>query len=698
MTGAETGRRWLFALVALAVLAGSAGVAATVLLRSSALKTRIERAAYRATGRRLLIAGKVRPMWSLSPGIAVTGVSLANIPGGSRPDMVTAKRFEAHLALLPLLRGQVEITSATLVQPDIVLERDAAGHPNWLFYGPKPGSAIAAAEPHRPEKAARLDTLQLSQARVTLHDLLPGRTIVLDMPQLRLDLASDPVQLNVTAGLNGVSLTGQAEVGRTLAKSGYPAKVTLTGAGAAMTVGGSYDPATGTVSGQLDATAAELSHLAPLLPFTPPPMRQVRLAATLPPASLSALATSGALAQPVRVEVAGTVLGGAWHAAASLLPSGASVALRGLEVTSPAGDLAGDVALTSAPKPALRGTLVSTRLDADALRTMLASRPAAMAPAPSPVPDSGGSPAAKPASPPRLFSDTPLPWRLLRVADADLQVSIGALHAGGADYHNAAGHLGLNDGALAVSPFAIIAPEGPIALSASADARAEPPPVAIALQSGGFSIDALLQALGLPGGSSGAAELDLALHAAGDTPHALAASLTGHAGVALVNGAIANAALAAVLGDALKSAGLGLEPGGQSAVRCLALRLDARAGQVTVSALKLDTSRLSLEGGGTADLAAETLALQLRPVLRLGGTGVAAPLRLGGTLLHPAVGMESPDGAPGRSGFTIGGLSAPAEDCGPELTAARDGRAGPMPTTVASKSVKPADLLRSLLR
>ena len=696
MTAADKSKRWLFALVALGVLAGSAGVAATVLLRSSALKARIEQAAYRATGRQLLIAGTVRPLWGLSPGIAVTGVSLANIPDGSRPDMVTAQRFEAHLALLPLLRGQVEITSAMLVQPDIVLERDAAGHPNWLFHRAKLEAGPATAEPHRPEKAPRLDTLQLSQARVTLRDLLPGRTIVLDMPQLRLDLASDPMRLGVTARLDDLSLTGRAELGRTLAaKSGYPVRVTLTGAGAAITADGSYDPVAGTVNGQLDATADELRRLAPLLPFTPPPIQQMRLAATLPPTSVSTLTTSGAWVQPVRMEVAGTVLGGAWHAAASLLPSRASVALRGLEVTSPAGDLAGDVALTAAPRPALRGTLVSTRLDADALRTMLASRPAAVARAPSPAADGAASPAA---SPPRLFSDAPLPWHLLRVADADLQLSIGVLHAGGADYHNAAGHLSLSDGALAVSQLAMLAPEGPVALSASADARAEPPPVAIALQSAGFSLNALLQALGLPGGSSGAAELDLALHAAGHSPHALAASLTGHAGVALVNGAVANAALAAVLGDALRSAGLGLEPGGQSAVRCLALRLDARAGQVTVNALKLDTSRLLLEGSGTADLAAETLALQLRPTLRLGGTGVAAPLRLDGTLLHPAVGLESPDGAPGRSGFTIGGLSAPAEDCGPELTAARDGRAGPMPTTVASKSVKPADLLRSLLR
>ena len=192
--------------------------------------------------------------------------------------------------------------------------------------------------------------------------------------------------------------------------------------------------------------------------------------------------------------------------------------------------------------------------------------------------------------------------------------------------------------------------------------------------------------------------MDIALQASGDTPRALAADLTGHAGIALVDGAIANADLAAALGDALKPTGLGLDLGGQSAVRCLAVRLNAQSGQVSLAAFKLDTTRLLLDASGTANLANEALALELRPFVRLGSTGLAAPLRLDGTLLHPVVAMESPSGEPGRSGITIGGSSNPPDDCATALTAARDGRPGPMPTAVALKSVKPADLLRSFLR
>ena len=258
----------------------------------------------------------------------------------------------------------------------------------------------------------------------------------------------------------------------------------------------------------------------------------------------------------------------------------------------------------------------------------------------------------------------------------------------------------LTNGALSLNPASVVAPEGRVDFSASLDAGQPAPPVALALRSAAFAIDPLLLAFGLPGGSEGTAEIDVALHAAGVSPHALAASLDGHAGLALVDGELANAALVAVLGDALRSAGAALDPGGRSHVRCLALRADAAAGQVTLTALKLDTTRLSLDGSGAINLADETMALHLRPLLRLGVAGVSSPLRVSGPLRRPAVAMDPSGAGPGRVGVVIGGLAGPPDSCAAELTAARDGRAGRLPVADSQpvKPGKPADLLRGLLR
>ncbi len=684
-------KRWLFALVALGVLVGSAGVAATVLLRSGSLKAHIEQAAFRATGRRLTITGKVRPLWGFTPGISMTNLSLANLPGGSRPEMVTIKRIEARLALVPLLRGQVEITAATLVDPDLLLERDATGTGNWLFRSPPAPPSSGAPALHRHRTFTRVDTLRLEGAHITARNLLPGRTEVLDLPELSMNLAAEPVRLGLEGQLNGAALSGELVLGRHQAGAAYPINLTLTTAGATLAADGAYDPAANAIAGKLVASAADTTTLEPLVGARVPKLQDVRVTA-----SVSAMPLANFPSQPVRIEAAGALPAGPWQASASIVPVGSTLAVRGLQASGPMGDVSGDVAYTGQPRPTLRGTLVSNRLDANAF-----SLPKPIAP---PVPMAEGRegivapPPSAPATEARLIPDTPLPWPLLRMVDADLQLSIATLHAGTADYRNATGHLTLNDGALTLSSVSLTAPEGPLAFSATANAQTEPHPVAVALRSPSFAIDTLLQAFRLPPGSTGAAELDVALHAAGDTPRALAASLTGHAGIALVDGTIANADLAAALGEALRRIGLGLEPGGQSPVRCLAVRLNAQSGRVTLAAFKLDTARLMLDGSGLVDLASETLALELRPFLRLGSTGVAAPLRVGGTLLHPAVALESPSGESGRSGITIGGPPSPPDDCAAALTAARDGRPGPMPTAVALKSVKPADLLRSLLR
>jgi uncharacterized protein involved in outer membrane biogenesis len=91
-----------------------------------------------ATGRELRIRGDLDV--KLLPRLALVAedVSFANASWGSRPDMARVKRLEASVALLPLLRKQVEVTRLVLVEPDLLLETDAKGVGNWVF---KPAAA-----------------------------------------------------------------------------------------------------------------------------------------------------------------------------------------------------------------------------------------------------------------------------------------------------------------------------------------------------------------------------------------------------------------------------------------------------------------------------------------------------------------------------------------------------------------------------
>ena len=717
-------RRWPVAVAAVLIVAVvavvGAGTVAALSFDPASQRARIEGAVRRATGRELTLAGPMRISWGLHPVLEAEDVSLANMPGGSRPQMVAVARMEARLDLLPLLSRRVEIASVTLVRPDILLETDANGRGNWQF--DRPATQGPAGPPGGgPRLRMQLDSLRVQLGRVTWRNGVTGQVHVAELPNASFDLGAGPAHILAQAQVLGTDVRVEATLGDWAQLTGaapgpWPVKLAASAGDATVAFDGQADAASRGASGRLEAHVPDLARLGTLLERPGlPPLQDVRFAGTLlpgnglpqdvalqvgpsdlgmlfPGATLGRLTLSWPAGQAARLEAEGGVYGGPWHVAAGLLPAGQGVAMRAFALSSPFGDAKGDVAVTAAPRPAIRGTLVSGRLDVDMVRSAL--RAAQLPPA---TPAPAAVPAASPMVPGPVFSTAPLPWEALRRADADLQLAVETLHWGGVDYRGATGHVSLQDGVGRIEQASMATPGGHVDFSASLDARAAAPPVALNLRSADLSLDGALRAAGLPGGSSGLAELDVVLHAAGQSPHALAATLGGHVGLALVDGEIANDALAATIGTLVKQAGAGLDPGGRSHIRCLALRADADAGVVRLSALKLDTARLEVEGGGTVNLGDETLALHLRPLLRLGGAGVTAPIKVDGTLRRPTVGL---DPAAGRTSVTLGGLARPSDSCTPELTAARDGRAGPMPVaiTASTKPVKPADLLRSFLR
>ncbi|MGI3777851.1 MAG: AsmA family protein, partial [Janthinobacterium lividum] len=95
-------------------------------------KPRLVAAVADATGRTLTLGGPLRIRWSLWPTLSVTDARLANLPGGSRPDMARAERIEAQIALLPLLHHRLEIVRLTLTGPNILFEQ-VGDTPNWVF-------------------------------------------------------------------------------------------------------------------------------------------------------------------------------------------------------------------------------------------------------------------------------------------------------------------------------------------------------------------------------------------------------------------------------------------------------------------------------------------------------------------------------------------------------------------------------------
>ncbi len=96
-----------------------------------------------ALGRPVTLGGPISLSLVPSPHLTVRDLRIANIPGSSTPDMVRVREVDAALSFWPLLAFQIDVTSARVIQPSILLERSADGRPNWSFEptAPAPGSS-----------------------------------------------------------------------------------------------------------------------------------------------------------------------------------------------------------------------------------------------------------------------------------------------------------------------------------------------------------------------------------------------------------------------------------------------------------------------------------------------------------------------------------------------------------------------------
>jgi AsmA protein len=269
---------------------------------------------------------------------------------------------------------------------------------------------------------------------------------------------------------------------------------------------------------------------------------------------------------------------------------GAGAFFRGLRVSSSAGDAAGDLTYVVGQRQGLLGELASRRLDLDALLP-----PPAAAAAPEP------GAAAPPKAPKdgRLVPDLPLPWAALRVAEGNLRWTLEELVAGGVPMRQVLVAVAVEDGRARLDPFLATLPGGQAMVRGGADATADPPALQVSAQAAGLRPGADARGPARAAARGRALDLDADLRGAGRDLRAVAATLSGHLGLALVDGAF-DAALLQGLPAELRRALLSQAArGGAVPFPCGALRVQAEGGAARLRALLLETGigRVGGEGG-----------------------------------------------------------------------------------------------------
>jgi len=277
----------VMAVVVLAV-AGVVGVALT--FDPNTYKPQIIEAVRRATGRELTLTGPLHLKLALRPTFEATGVSLSNAPGGSRPQMATVGRVEAQFGLLPLLRGRVDIHRLVLVKPDILLETDANGRPNWSFQKPPSEPAQTPSAPSAKGPSLQLDMrmLRVEDGAVTFHDGRTGQTIALAIASFGVDapLGIAPLIFDLDGAVREVPFKLVGSVGPldALAQrkgASWPVKLVLTALGGAAQVTGTIAHPESAAGYNLSVAALvpDLAALSPLVHAVLPPLTDFRVSA-----------------------------------------------------------------------------------------------------------------------------------------------------------------------------------------------------------------------------------------------------------------------------------------------------------------------------------------------------------------------------------------------------------------------------------
>ena len=681
-------RRWrhvlhiALALAILLVVIAAGGAVVLASIDTDELKPRIAAAVKRATGRELLLDGPIHLGFSLRPSVQVSDVSFANPPGFSRPMMARLQRLDLQLALLPLLRHRIEIERLVLVGPDLLLESNAEGQTNWAF-PTKP-------RPHANQSADRIgiQDVQIDGGTIAYRDEQSGRHGEFDLTGLLMQAASPdaPLHIAMQARVNGAAFSLDGDVGPVSRlqdpKPGppWPVRLQLAAGDATLAIDGSVGHvAKGRLYDlHLTGRAPDIAPLAAFLPGTHlPPLRDASVSVHLVDtgkhleldtgfrvAGLS-LTAKGAIADMAHLAGVDIALA-AGAADLSLLSAQTGLALppfrsiqfqtrladaagglrnglalQDIRFSSTQAEVAGDVEMWFSPRPSLHAKLAAARIDAAALRSTASTTPVAP---------------TLPEIPHWAIPDTTLPFDLLRAFDADVELDIASLRSRRTEYRSIAARLALHDGRLLLAPLTIELPEGRLTGALGADVTQPNPRVDLTLHAPGLAVQPLLTALGLSEQVSGKVRVSLELHGSGNTPHALAAGLNGHLGLAMGRGKFSNWLLGNTVGWALRKAGLAFLATqiGSSELRCFALRLDFIDGVGSLNSLMLDSTPLYLDGSGTIGLGDESVDLRLRPEPMVAGLGVFAPLHLSGTLVHPRVRPDAVGGAQANAGMLVG--------------------------------------------
>ncbi|GAB6054176.1 AsmA family protein [Magnetospira thiophila] len=629
-------KKLLIGLVGLVVVLVIAVVVVLKSMDFNQYKGMIAEQAKAATGRDLMISGDIEVGISLTPSLMVEGVSLSNAEWGSRQEMVTLRRVEAQVSLLPLLTGTVDVQRFILKDVDALLETDKKGNGNWTFTAAEPAKAEEASE--GPAALPVIREVVLENVKLTYHDGMTGKTTTAVVQSLtaHADSADSPLAFALRLDFNGAPITVEGQIGSLAAAMAgdqpFPVNIAAEAFAAVATVNGTIarlHEAKGLdltlqtkVASLTDSFAAAQAALPELKDIAPPPPTGIDLTVQ-----------------------AKDIDGG--------------YALENLSLKAGKTDLNGSVTALLGDIPSITARLTSNLVDTSDF-TGPASESAATAPAEK---KTDGDKAQK------VFSSDPLPLDGLKAVNADVTFKGQKVVADKMVIENIDLALILKNGKLTVTPLNADIFGGKVAGSVVLDGSSGKTAnlntdLKIAKLMTGTMASTLAGQDLIKGAPT---DVTIKLTGAGGSVAALMGSLNGQLLVDVGQGTIDNALIDLAGGNLLTNL-LPTLTGEKkdSKLACAVINAKITNGLAKLSkGIAVETSEQTIQGDGEINLKTEELDISINPQMKdavgVGAGGVAKLVKLSGTLANPGVGIDEKGVAKtaGKAvlGVATGGLS-----------------------------------------
>jgi AsmA family protein len=582
------------------------------------------------TGRKLTIAGDIKVKISLSPTLELNQVSFQNAPWSADPEMIRANHIEVQLALIPLIKGNINVKRLTLLNPDFMMEINKSGKTNLEFNLPAQ-KKVGAAPVKKDEKETALFDFKeifIKDGKLTVKNHQKKTTHVLTIDQGRQKSAE---------------LMGEADIELKGSFNDIPFKVSgKIGSWAGMT-----DP---DVSYPVDLMAKIAQMDIAIIGKIQDPLAAKGI-------DVRFSAKGDDLAKIENITQEPLPIKGPFHISSHLIAAKTEkIQLSNMLIEMGNSKLNGSVTLDrSGKKPRISGDLVSETLD---LRPMLINREKKAA-------DSKEKTTKPERKSDKLFQNTPLKLDGLHLFNAAVDLQIKHMLLPKLAFDNIVTKVRLQDGDLTVNPLTAFIGGGKLVNRLNVQAKENMAFVDVNVDIKQMNLGEMLKKLEITQALEGILDLDIKLKGQGKSVAGLMAGLNGDVVASLGEGKIPTGYLSLVSADISATLMRIINPFGKkmdsAQINCAVCDFNIKNGMAKSNIIIFDDPHKTLLSKGEINLKTEKLDfhIETKPKEGIGTQDTAKlsvslskitkPFKLGGTLANPSLEIDIVG-----SGTTIG--------------------------------------------